>query len=75
MRTQDLLADCFTEDALAAEANISKRTIARYRNEPDGLPYFRLGGRIYIRRTDWSAFVERRIIRPNPTREGRRATA
>lgn len=75
MPTQDLLSDCFTEDELAAEANISKRTIARYRNQPDGLPYFRLGARVYIRRADWSAFLERRIIRPNPTREGRRASA
>ena len=68
MRTQDLLADCFTEGALAAEANISKRTIARYRKEKDGLPHFILAGRVYIRRRDWEAWLERRIVRPNPGR-------
>lgn len=75
MTTQGPLADCFTEDELAAEAGLSKRTLARYRNEPDGLPYFRLGGRIYIRRGDWRDYLERRIIRPNPTRDERRVPA
>jgi hypothetical protein len=44
-----LLDGYIAEDELAAEPNAPcKRTLARYRAEPDGLPYMRFRGRVYI---------------------------
>ncbi len=51
---------------------MAERTVARYENEPDGLPSLIIGGRRKYRIESVRAWLERRERRPNPTR-GRRA--
>lgn len=65
---QSLLDGYVTEPTFAAGANISQRTCARYRNQPDGLPYVEFGGRIYIPIAEARAWLERKIKRPNQRR-------
>ena len=48
MDDQSILAGYIREDKFATAANISLRTSARYRGQPDGLPFLEFGGRIYI---------------------------
>ena len=36
------------EDFARDNGGLCRRTLARYRNQPDGLPYARWGGRVYI---------------------------
>jgi hypothetical protein len=63
-----LLDDYIDDSELARKLKVTTRTTRRYRNEPDGLPYLTIGGRIYYRIPsvmDWLAARERR---PNPRR-------
>ncbi|MGJ3230242.1 MAG: helix-turn-helix domain-containing protein [Oceanicaulis sp.] len=75
MDGQDLLSDYLTREVLAQQLAISPRTVMRYEQEPDGLPSVMIGGRKYYRRADVTAWLERRVIRPNPTSRERRASA
>lgn len=64
-----LLAGFVTRAQLAAEWNCHERTIARYEAMPDGLPFLLIGGRKLYRIEDARAFMERRIVTPNPVRK------
>jgi hypothetical protein len=55
-----VLPDHVHEDQLAQELGISRRTLARYRG--DGLPYARIGGRIFIHRQGARTFFDNRTI-------------
>jgi hypothetical protein len=67
-----LLEGYIAEDNLAAEpGSPSKRTLARYRAEADGLPYMMFRGRVYIPIDEGRAWLKRRIRRPNPLKRGR----
>lgn len=66
-----LLDDYLNRDQLAHELKVNPRTVMRWQNLPDGLPYLELGGRILYRRQsvmDWIASKERR---PNARRRER----
>jgi hypothetical protein len=66
-----LLEGYIAEADLAAEPDgPSKRTLARYRAESDGLPYLTFRGRIYIPIDEGRDWLKRRIQRPNPRKEG-----
>ena len=65
-----LLAGYVTRTELAAEWDCHERTIARYEAMPDGLPFLFIGGRKLYRIEDARAFMERRIVQPNPVRRG-----
>lgn len=56
------------EAAFAAGHKISIRTTARYRNQPDGLPYVMFGGKVYIPRDEAKEWLRSRIKRPNQRR-------
>jgi hypothetical protein len=56
------------EKEFAQANNASQRTIARYRNQPDGLPYFEWCGRIYIPVEEARRWLESRVHRPNRRR-------
>jgi hypothetical protein len=56
------------EETWAKRKNITRRTVARYRDEPDGLPYLRWGGRIWIHTRLGEDFIRRRITNPNRRR-------
>ncbi|MFO1125100.1 MAG: hypothetical protein U1E25_07350 [Methylocystis sp.] len=63
-----VLAGYVDEVTFAAEARISQRTSARYRKQPDGLPYVEFGGRIYIPLTEAREWLGAKIKRPNQRR-------
>ena len=65
-----LLAGYVTRAELAAEWDCHERTIARYEQMPDGLPFLYIGGRKLYRIEDARAFMDRRITTPNPVRKG-----
>jgi hypothetical protein len=66
MSVEELLSDYALEDDVAERWDVDKRTLARYRNEPNGLPFMRLGGRIYIHIPGAKEWVKRRTQRRNP---------
>jgi hypothetical protein len=58
---ENLLADFLTQDEVAAELNVCKRTLDRWRRLDDGPPVTKLGRRILYRRTsvqNWLAAQE-----------------
>jgi hypothetical protein len=57
-----------TEEKFAADNNVSKRTVAEYRKEPDGLPYTVWGGKVYIPIEQARQYLATRIRCPNPSR-------
>lgn len=67
--TTSILDGYMLESTFAANAKVSPRTIARYRNQPDGLPYVEFGGRIYIPIADARAWLSGRVKRPNQRRK------
>jgi len=65
---ENFLDDYPDRHTLAERLEVSWRTIARYENEPNGLPSLMLGGK---RRYPWPEvlkWLEARIRRPNPRR-------
>ncbi len=63
-----LLDDYLTRDELAAELRVTTRTVIRWQNMPDGVPYVELGGRTLYRRSSVRAWIESHEKRPNPRR-------
>lgn len=53
---------------LARELKRSEKTVARWENQPDGLPYTLLGGRKIYKKTSVLAWIESRECKPNPRR-------
>ena len=56
------------ESQFAEENGIHQRTTARYRNQPDGLPFVEFGGRIYIHIPRARQWLESRVRHLNPRR-------
>jgi hypothetical protein len=51
------------------ENRVSTKTLAKYRKQPDGLPYVMFANKVWIpvdRAREW---LERRIKNPNPTKK------
>jgi hypothetical protein len=65
---EPLLADYLDRATLARELGCHQRTIARYENQPDGLPASLIAGRKYYRRAAVLEWLGSRERRPNPTR-------
>jgi hypothetical protein len=55
------------EEEFASSANVHPRTIKRYRDQPNGLPYLIWGGKVYIPTADAREWLLRRVRHPNPT--------
>jgi hypothetical protein len=53
--------------------NVRPRTTMRYRKEPDGLPWVKFGGRVYIHLPGSREWLKRRTRRPSPTRRKSKA--
>lgn len=68
----DLLAGYMTRLECARELGISARAVDGYRNQPDGLPWVKVGRTVYIPRTGARAWIQRREVHPSPTRVTRR---
>jgi hypothetical protein len=70
MDDQSILAGYIREDKFATAANISIRTSARYRAQPDGLPFVTFGGHVYIPVAAAREWLRSRVKHPNPRRKG-----
>ncbi|MGY3445635.1 helix-turn-helix domain-containing protein [Bradyrhizobium sp. USDA 4473] len=66
--TETILTGYITESQFADGAKISVRTVIRYRNQPDGLPYLKFGRRIYIPFDEARDWLRARVKRPNARR-------
>jgi hypothetical protein len=74
--TDAVLPEHFDVDGIAAKLaevacrdRISRRTVFRYMNEPDGLQYAVIAGK-RVSTLQWIAeFIDRRRHRPNPRRK------
>jgi hypothetical protein len=63
-----ILDGLVTEEDFARGNNVSKRTIAQYRKQPDGLPYTVWGGKVYIPVERAREYLATRTRHPNPVR-------
>ena len=63
-----LLQDYLTREELAGELRVTPRTIIRWQDQADGLPYVEMGGRVLYRRQSILAWLESRERKPNPRR-------
>lgn len=63
-----LLQDYLTRDQVASELRVATRTVARWQNQPNGIPYIEMGGRILYRRQSILSWIESRERRPNQRR-------
>jgi hypothetical protein len=52
----------------AADNGISERTVKRYRDQPDGLPWVAFGGKVFIPILEAGEWLRRRVRHPNPRR-------
>jgi hypothetical protein len=60
-----LLLDDFTDiEKLAVQVKRDPRTVRRWMNEPDGLPYTRLGNQILIHVPTFRDWLLKRMRRP-----------
>ena len=66
-----LLADYLDIEMFAAEVGRHIRTVQRWMNKPDGLPFTKLGGRILIRRESALKWIAAQERQSNP--RGKRA--
>jgi hypothetical protein len=64
----NLLADYLDLQPFAAEVNRDPRTVRRWMNEPNGLPYTRIGNRILVHVPTAREWIFGRMHRPNPRR-------
>lgn len=63
-----ILDDFLTRDELASELNVTKRTLIRWQNQRDGLPFIMLGGRVLYRRDSVLVWLKDLETWPNPGR-------
>jgi hypothetical protein len=71
----NLLEDLVSADQVAAEVHKHIRTINRWMDEPDGLPFVRLGRKRYVHIPTARQWILARMRRPNPTRRRKRGAA
>ena len=69
MSIPKLLEDWAEVEPLAAEVKRHPRTINRWMNGPDGLPYARVGNRRIIHIPTFHAWLMSRMRRPNLRRQ------
>jgi hypothetical protein len=67
-----LLSDYTDLEPFAAAVGRSTRTVRRWLDQPNGLPYTRIGNRILIHIPTAKAWVFGRMRNPNPPRSARR---
>jgi hypothetical protein len=71
MAPQELLADFVEEDALADELHRHPRTIIRWTNQPDGLPFIKLGNRRLYHLPSVRDWLLHKLRKPNTRRAAR----
>jgi hypothetical protein len=71
----NFLDDFVDHEPFAADAGRHSRTVRRWLNEPDGLPYTRIGNRILIHVPTAREWLMKRMHRPAPRRKHRAIAA
>jgi len=71
LETENFIKAYELEREWAARHRISRRTSARYRAQPDGLPYLLWGGEIYIPKTEGARWIASLVTQRNPSRTPR----
>ena len=66
MSASNFLTDYLDLEPFAAEVDRDPRTVRRWLNEPDGLPFTRIGNRILIHIPTAREWLFSRMQRPNP---------
>lgn len=69
MSLTELLADFADLEPFAVEVKRDPRTVRRWMNQPDGLPFTRIGNRVLIHIPTARQWMLDRMRRPNPRRE------
>jgi hypothetical protein len=70
--SSDLLDEYFTFEQLGKKIHRHPRTILRWSNEPDGLPFTKLG-KTRLTTPEWfNAWLASRMRQPNPDRRRRK---
>jgi hypothetical protein len=69
--SSNILEDFVPEVDFARDNNIHPRTVARYRNQPDGLPYVEFGGKVMISVSGAREWLMKRVQRKNQPRSQR----
>jgi hypothetical protein len=72
MSDTHFLDDYLDLEPFAAEVERDPRTVRRWMNAPDGLPYTRMGNRILVHIPTARDWLLSRMRRPNPRRNGKR---
>ena len=75
MSNTDLLEGFLDLEPFAKEVDRNPRTIRRWLDSADGLPYTRIGNRILIHVPTAREWIFGRMHRPNPVRKARRVRA
>ncbi|MCA2374792.1 helix-turn-helix domain-containing protein [Agrobacterium genomosp. 3 str. CIP 111-78] len=63
-----LLDGYLTREQLAQELGVHKRTLWVWQNQPDGLPYTKVGGRLLFNVESVRHWIRSKETRPNPRR-------
>ncbi len=75
MSNTNFLDDFVDLEPFAADAGRNPRTVRRWLNHPDGLPYTRMGNRILIHVPTAREWLMKRMKRHNPRRQHRDSEA
>ena len=70
MSVSEFLAEYVDLDQFAEEVDRDPRTVRRWMNEADGLPFVKIGNRLLIHIPTARAWLLSRIRKPNPRRTG-----
>jgi hypothetical protein len=73
MSLTDFLDDYADLEPFADQIKRHPRTVRRWCNQPDGLPYTKLGNRVLIHVPSAKEWLLKRVRRPNPRRVKRAA--
>ena len=72
MSNTDLLFDYLDLEPFAAEVDRDPRTVRRWMNEPNGLPFTRIGNRILVHIPTAREWIFGRMRKPNARRQRER---
>jgi hypothetical protein len=75
MSHTNFLDDFVDLEPFAADAGRHPRTVRRWLNQPDGLPFTRIGNRILIHVPTAREWLMKRMRKPAPRRRGQAAAA
>jgi hypothetical protein len=73
--TTNFLTDFVDLEPFAAEVQRDPRTVRNWLNQPDGLPYTRIGSRILIHVPTAREWLMKRMTRRNPPRRRRQTVS